>query len=191
MRRSPLGVRDDERASSLPCSRQDGSLGMCWMQLEERLHRRALDHPTRISWVAIGFGMTSSRLAAVGLCNDREHVVLVWAAGSTRPNPPASTEDHVISTSPDAVMPVALFQVADSRHLGACFGLDRGQCIAAHCHCMAGPTPRSRRLTGPGSDPGSPGVLRRRAWPRADRCARAGWADRERLAAANTDSRRL
>ena len=41
--------------------------------------------------------------------------------------------------------------------------------------------------SGAGADRGGPGVLPRRAWPGADRCAGTGGTDRERLSAANTD----
>ena len=45
--------------------------------------------------------------------------------------------------------------------------------------------------SGAGADRGGPGVLPRRAWPGADRCPGAGGTDRERLAAADTDSCRV
>ena len=73
------------------------------------------------------------------------------------------------------------------------FRLEVAKRIAA-INCAAGlpsdallPTADRARVR----DRGGPGVLRRRAWPGADRCAGAGGSDRERFPAADTDSCRV
>ncbi len=70
------------------------------------------------------------------------------------------------------------------------FRLEVARCIAA-INTRGRPAGRRSAAgcrSGAGADRGGPGVLPRRAWPRADRCPGVGGTDREKLAAANPDS---
>ena len=91
----------------------------------------------------------------------------------------------------------------DVARLGAPFKIVDGdvspfrlEVAQAHRGDQYGSRPARRRFaagrgSGAGADRGGPGVLPCRAWPGADGCPGAGGTDRERLAAADTDSCRL